>query len=530
MRYSDCELRDKLKEDDEDILEWLCGFGIDQGSARSILSYFREQQGAANFIPSDEELGIEGYMDMGGNYNLVFHFPFGRRVNDALSRAYALVLTQMMGCNVSVSITDDTFMLSAPKRIEIEGIEHLVTSSSLEGTLRRAIKDSELFKQRFRHTAARSFMILRNYKGREISAGRQQVRSTYLLETLSAMDGVPVIDETYREIIEDVMDLKNARAVLEMIESGKYSVRKIEYSSTPSPFAHNAILAGISDMVLMEDRGALLRELHRKVLSKVLGAEVSEFEFTEDKVLPYFRQRIRFISSKDELLSLISRAGPLRLLKEKGRSIYPYWSRRGNRSYKWSVELIRERAVASVYIDDAYFVSSEDLPLYSSVLSKERALKEEEKKILVLPERAQDHILGCRRNWHHLRKSMQGLRKLEATSLVGRVDYRDGKWCYRSRTIEPRSREEAMDEVTLRYLECFAPATSEEVSYALGLSSTEVQRTLSDLVQEDLVKEGRFLVSEHPQYMIKKDYLRLKTNRFLMHMTIVLSKHIVRLS
>ena len=266
------ELRDKLKEDDEDILEWLCGFGIDQGSARSILSYFREQQGAANFIPSDEELGIEGYMDMGGNYNLVFHFPFGRRVNDALSRAYALVLTQMMGCNVSVSITDDTFMLSAPKRIEIEGIEHLVTSSSLEGTLRRAIKDSELFKQRFRHTAARSFMILRNYKGREISAGRQQVRSSYLLETLSAMDGVPVIDETYREIIEDVMDLKNAKSVLEMIESGKISVRRIDYSSTPSPFAHNAILAGISDMVLMEDRGALLRELHRKVLSKVLGA------------------------------------------------------------------------------------------------------------------------------------------------------------------------------------------------------------------------------------------------------------------
>ena len=229
-------------------------------------------------------------------------------------------------------------------------------------------------------------------------------------------------------------------------------------------------------------------------------------------MLPYFRQRIGFISSKDELLSLISRAGPLRLLKEKGRSIYPYSVTDREQIDKWSVELIRERAVASVYIDDAYFVSSEDLPLYSSVLSKERTLKAEEQKILVSLSEPKTISSVAEEIDITSERVSQGLRKLEATSLVGRVDYRDGKWYYRSRTVEPRSREEAMDEVTLRYLKCFAPATSEEVSYSLGLSSTEVQRTLSDLVQEDLVKEGRFLVSEHPQYMIKKDYLRLKTN------------------
>ena len=57
-------------------------------------------------------------------------------------------------------------------------------------------------------------MILRNYKGREVSVGRQQVRSQYLLEALGNMEGVPVIDETYREIMEDIMDIKNAKGVL----------------------------------------------------------------------------------------------------------------------------------------------------------------------------------------------------------------------------------------------------------------------------------------------------------------------------
>jgi ATP-dependent Lhr-like helicase len=378
------ELMEKLDQEDDEILKWLCSFGIDLGSAQSILSYFREQKGACDFIPNDKELAIEGYIDMNNNHNLIFHFPFGRRVNDALSRAYAFVLTQHLGSNVSVSITDDTFMVSSPKRIEIKGVEKILSSSMLEDVLSRAIKDSELFKQRFRHTASRSFMILRNYKGREVSVGRQQIRSQYLLEALGNMEGVPVIDETYREIMEDVMDIKNAKDVLRSIESGEVKVKAIEYTSTPSPFAHNAILVGISDMVLMEDRGALLRELHRRVLSKVMGTEVSEFEFTEDRVIPYFRQRIGFINSKDELLSLIHRAGPIRILKEKGKSVYPYTVSSREAVDQWSTELLQEGAISSVYIDDTYFVGTEDLPIYNVVLAKDRPRNEFEDKVLDL--------------------------------------------------------------------------------------------------------------------------------------------------
>ena len=506
------ELKERLGDDPDEVLEWLTSFGIDLGSAQSILSYFKEQQAACDFIPGDRELAIEGYIDMSGNYSLVFHFPFGRRVNDALSRAYAFVLTQQMGCNVSVSITDDSFMVSSPKRIEIKGIEKLLSSTMLESTLSRAIKDSELFKQRFRHTASRSFMILRNYKGREVSVGRQQVRSSYLLEALGDLEGVPVIDETYREIMEDVMDVKNAQHILRLIESGEMKVKVIDYTSAPSPFAHNAILAGISDMVLMEDRGALLRELHRRVLSKVLGAEVSEFEFTEDQVVPYFRQRIGFVSTKDDLLALIRRAGPLRVLKEKGRSVYPYTLADRGSVDEWSRELIQEGAISSVYIDDAYFVPTEDLPSYLSALAKERDLNDADRRILEELKEERSPVELAEKTDLASEKVHQSLRKLEAAGMVGRTGYRDGKWRYRAREVERKNRQEAMDEVLLRYLECFAPASAEELSFALGINDQEVRRALADLVQEGLVSEGRYLVSEHQQYMLRKDYLRLKTN------------------
>ena len=130
----------------------------------------------------------------------------------------------------------------------------------------------------------------------------------------------------------------------------------------------------------MEDRGALLRELHRRVLSKVMGSEISDFEFTEDKVLPYFRQRLGFVATKDDLLGLVRRAGPIRVLKEKGRNVYPYTVAGRESVDAWSAELVQEGAISSVYIDDAYFVPTEDLPIYLAVLSKDRPRSELEEQ------------------------------------------------------------------------------------------------------------------------------------------------------
>ena len=170
--------------------------------------YFKEQEAVAGFIPDDRKLAVEEYIDPSGNQKLVFHFPFGRRVNDALSRAYAYRLSNMMGANVSVTISDDSFMLGCPRTFDLDQLSGLIKGAELEQILRKSLKDSEIFKLRFRHTAARSFMILRNYMGRPISVNRQQVRSTYLLEALGNMDGVPVIEETYREVMEDDMEIR----------------------------------------------------------------------------------------------------------------------------------------------------------------------------------------------------------------------------------------------------------------------------------------------------------------------------------
>ncbi len=500
--------------DDRAISELVSDFDVDEGSARSMLSYFREQQAVAGFIPDCDRLAVEEYIDPSGNQKLIFHFPFGRRVNDALSRAYAYRMTGMMGANVSVTISDDSFMLGCPRRFDLSLVPGLVRASELEQVLRKSLKDSEIFKLRFRHTAARSFMILRNYMGRPISVNRQQIRSTYLLETLGGMERVPVIEETYREVMEDDMDIKNARHVLDMIDSGEMGVSLIHYTGTPSPFAHSAILSGFSDIVLMEDRSALLRELHRKVLYRALGDSVSEFEFTEDQVVPYYAQKPPRIASRDDIPKLLAVTGPLQALRERGRNIYSYTDEDKRTVDGWVRELIRDGTLGTVFLDDVHVMTSSEIPYYVAATRRIRELNDVERA--VYDSIGRDTPLSDISAALDISDDVayRAVRKLESMYLVTRTDV-DGRnrWFFSRAQYPEVDRNRAVDRIVLRYLECFAPATVQEVAFALSIPEQDARTSLESLVASEEVVRGRFLISEDDQYMLKIDHMRLKAGR-----------------
>ena len=65
------------------------------------------------------------------------------------------------------------------------------------------------------------------------------------------------------------MDIQNSKKILKEIENGKIKFEILEKSNIPSPFAHNLFVLSESDVVLMEDRKALLLKLHKQVLEKI---------------------------------------------------------------------------------------------------------------------------------------------------------------------------------------------------------------------------------------------------------------------
>lgn len=509
------EMAARMNEDPKTLIPDICKeFDIDDGSARSIVSYMREQEAVAGFIPDGDRLAIEEYIDPSGNQRIIFHYPFGRRVNDALSRGYAYRMTNLLGTNVSVTITDDNFMIGTSRKIDINELPGMLSSKDIGQILRKAIKDSEIFKLRFRHTAARSFMILRNYMGRPISVNRQQVRSAYLLDTLADLENEPVIEETYREVLEDDMDIKNAKEVLMMIENGKMGIRTIPFTGTPSPFAHSIILSGFTDIVLMEDRSALLRELHRKVLTRALGDSVKDFEFDEDVVIPYFRQKIGRITCKNDIPALLMRTGPLQAIKERGRNIYSYCDDEKKTVDGWVRELLREGKIGTVFLDEPHIMAVSEIPKYAAATVRERDLTQQDMD-----------VYSCISNHTPMSEITSGLeisedatsrsvRKLESMYLITRTDIAaNNRWYFGRVEYPDMDRKTCMDEIIFRYLECFAPSTRHEVAFALAIPEEEAQVSLESLVNGEEVSKGMFLVSEDIQYMKSLDRLRLRAGK-----------------
>ncbi len=253
----------------EEIMDFIHEFlYVDYNAANSIYEYFREQYLYA-VIPSNKKLLIEYYKGFGDRKFVVFHTCFGRRVNDALSRAVAYIIAKKYKRDIMISISDNGFYLSSEGKIG--GLEafHDLTSENIQDILIKAIDKTETLAGRFRHCAGRALMILRRYKGKEKSVSRQHIKGKILLNFVKELDeNFSILKEARREVIEDFMDLKNAKRVLKMIESGQLEIKQIN-TNIPSPFAFNLVAQCYLDVLKYEERIEFIRRMHQAVINQI---------------------------------------------------------------------------------------------------------------------------------------------------------------------------------------------------------------------------------------------------------------------
>jgi len=260
----------QLGKKKEEIIEFIQEYAYcNRFTAETIYNYFYQQHRYAK-IPHDGLLLVEQIKDAEGNH-VVFHTLYGRRVNDALSRALAWVMSKLTSADIMVSINDNGFILTSQRKMPVENALSILQKSEIEIVLKQALEDSEILKRRFRHCATRALMILRQYKGYEKSVAKQQRSSSLLINAVKRIDpDFCILREARREVMEDSMDLKNARKVIEWLREGKIKVEKIQLPF-PSPFAFNIFAMGRSDLIRIDNRLNFIKRMHAKVLEKMGG-------------------------------------------------------------------------------------------------------------------------------------------------------------------------------------------------------------------------------------------------------------------
>ena len=269
------------KENKEDTITWVKKFlYVDDKAANAIYNYFKEQYDYS-IIPSDKKIVIE-YIKDNSRYKAIFHTLYGKRVNDALSRAVGYIINKTEKINVEIGINDNGFTLATNRKINGKRALQTLRNDKIEMLLSMALEQSEVLKRRFRHCATRALMILRNYMGRTKRVGRQVISSMILMKAVKRINpNFVILKEAKREVLEDLMDIENLKLVIDKIEEGSISIEEVT-SEIPSPFSFNLVLQGYLDVLKIDDKIEFLRRMHEEVLANISGKK-SVIE--EDKMI-----------------------------------------------------------------------------------------------------------------------------------------------------------------------------------------------------------------------------------------------------
>ncbi len=265
------ELRKKLDSElpKKKVLEFIKEtLYTEEETAEAIFNYFLEQHSFFE-IPDENHIIVEKFTDLNKKY-LLFHTLYGRRINDALSRAYGYLIGVYGGRDIELGISDNGFYLAGENMMIKRALEYL-KETNIESVLKESLDKTDILARRFRHCATRSLMILRNYKGNRRSVGKQQMKSHFLLAAVKKISNeFPILREARREVLEDLMDIEGAKNILKWIEQEKVKI-EIKETKIPSPFALNLILQGHSDLIRIEDKQAFLRRMHELHMQDIIG-------------------------------------------------------------------------------------------------------------------------------------------------------------------------------------------------------------------------------------------------------------------
>ncbi|MFW5917371.1 MAG: ATP-dependent helicase [Halorubrum sp.] len=270
------DLLDRLERDGPPgVRERLRELPLDENVVRALSRTYDEQVAYAGTesVSTPSRLVVEEVLDREA-YKRRFHVhsTYGRRFNDGLSRLVAAECANRTDAAPGVAVADRGFGLTLPlnRKVDVAGILRDLDPGSVRGDLREAVRGTDLLQRYFRIDAARSLLILKRYKGYEKSAAEQQVSAEMLLSFASDLDGFAVTEETYRELLEDRLDVAGIRDVARRIADGDLSVVHHAVDS-PTPLAFGLATLTDSDTVLSDGESAALRGFHAHVAEAIDG-------------------------------------------------------------------------------------------------------------------------------------------------------------------------------------------------------------------------------------------------------------------
>jgi ATP-dependent helicase Lhr and Lhr-like helicase len=348
-------------------------YDLDPRAANNLVTYLREQQQATRVVPSDETIVVERFRDEIGDWRLCILSPFGGRVHAAWGLALAAKIRAERDLEADAIWSDDGIVIHLPDADEPPPADLvLIEPDEIEDLIVSELSGSALFGARFRENASRSLLIPRAYPGKRTPLWQQRLKSQSLLEVARDFPRFPVILETYRECLRDVLDLPALDDLLRKLHARQLSLVEVE-TPTASPFASSLLFDYVATHMYEGDtpnaeRRAAALALDRDLLRELLGQEELR-ELIDPEALEEVEEQLQHrteagrAGDRDALQQLLRNLGDLTAEECEARVAAGY------SAASMLDKLVAERRVAKVRVaGEERYVAAEDAGLFRDAL------------------------------------------------------------------------------------------------------------------------------------------------------------------
>ncbi|VVM04490.1 DEAD/DEAH box helicase [Methylacidimicrobium tartarophylax] len=248
--------------------------GLSERAARELSSYLAATRSALGVVPHPGHVGIERFFDPCGATQIVIHSPFGSRVNRAWGLALRKRFCRKFNFELQAAATEDAILLSLTHAhsFPLTDILSFLHPESVRSVLIQALLASPMFTVRWRWTTSTALAVPRRRGKGRVPPLLQRMEAEELLgaifpDAVACLENIsgdrecpdhPLVEQTLRDCLSEVMDLSGLEEVLRKLQAGEI-VATARDLREPSPAARSILAAhpySFLDPAPLEERRA----------------------------------------------------------------------------------------------------------------------------------------------------------------------------------------------------------------------------------------------------------------------------------
>jgi ATP-dependent helicase Lhr and Lhr-like helicase len=186
-----------------------------------------ELQAALSYMPRENELLIEQIETKDGFHLFVYPFE-GRLVHEAMAALLAYRISRITPISFTFAMNDYGFELLSDQPIPLDdtNVYELFSPVGLTADIQRSVNSAEMARRKFRDIAVIGGLIFQGYPGEYAKARHLQSSAGLLFNVFAEYDPRNLlIRQAYNEVMEQQMEERRLRNMLERVSKGKMVLR-----------------------------------------------------------------------------------------------------------------------------------------------------------------------------------------------------------------------------------------------------------------------------------------------------------------